>query len=294
MVSSDGLLSELPPGEAAEGIEQSSAWRRVQLARHSERPYTLDYLRSSFDEFLELHGDRLYAEDAALVGGLAALDGRTVVVVGQQKGRDTRENTIRRFGMARPEGYRKARRLMAQAEKFGFPLVSFIDTPGADPTLASEERGQALAIAENLQAMARLGTPSVALVIGEGGSGGAIAIGLADRVLMLENAIYSVAAPEAAASILWRDASLADQAAETLKITAPDLLGFGLIDGVVAEPPGGAQTDPLAAAAEVKRALLAALADLDARYGRGERLDRARLLADRYERYRGVGVFLEA
>jgi acetyl-CoA carboxylase carboxyl transferase subunit alpha len=264
------------------------------LARHPERPYTLDYLRAIFDDFLELHGDRLFAEDAALVGGLATLEGRTVVVVGQQKGRDTRENTLRRFGMARPEGYRKARRLMAQAEKFGFPLVSFIDTPGADPTLPSEERGQALAIAENLQAMARLGAPSVALVIGEGGSGGAIAIGLADRVLMLENAIYSVAAPEAAASILWRDVSLAYQAAETMKITAQDLLGFGLIDGVIAEPPGGAQTDHPAATAEVKTALLAALADLDARYGRGERLDRPRLLADRYERYRRVGVFQEA
>jgi acetyl-CoA carboxylase carboxyl transferase subunit alpha len=266
----------------------------VQLARHPRRPYTLDYLRVVFDDFLELHGDRLFAEDAAVVGGLAALEGRTVVVVGQQKGRDTRENTVRRFGMPRPEGYRKARRLFAHAEKFAFPLISFIDTPGADPTLPSEERGQALAIAENLQALARLNTPSVALVIGEGGSGGAIAIGLADRVLMLENAIYSVAAPEAAASILWRDVSLAYQAAETMKITAQDLLGFGLIDGLIAEPPGGAQTDHLAAAAEVKRALLAALADLDGRYGRGERLDRARLLTDRYDRYRRVGVFLES
>ena len=270
-----------------------AAWERVQLARHPERPYTLDFVRLIFDDFVELHGDRLFAEDPALIGGLAELDGRTVVALGQQKGRDTRENTLRRFGMARPEGYRKSLRLMRQAEKFGFPLISFIDTPGADPTLPSEERGQAFAIATNLQVMAQLRTFSLAVVIGEGGSGGAIAIGLADRVLMLENAIYSVAAPEAAASILWRDAALAPQAAETMRITAQDLLGFGLIDAVVSEPPGGAHRDRPAAAAGVKQALLEQLVGLEATYGVAPRLDLARLLADRFARYRGMGSYLE-
>jgi len=269
----------------------SAAWQRVQLARHPERPYTLDYVRLIFDDFVELHGDRLFAEDPALIGGPAELEGRTVMLIGQQKGRDTKENTLRRFGMARPEGYRKALRLMEQAEKFRFPLISFIDTPGADPTLPSEERGQALAIATNLLEMARLGTTSVAVVIGEGGSGGAIAIGLADRVLMLENAVYSVAAPEAAASILWRDVSRAPQAAETMRFTAQDLLGFDLIDGIVPEPPGGAQTDRLAAATAVKAALLEQLGTLDGSYGRGPALDVPRLLADRFERYRRIGVY---
>lgn len=287
----------LPPSDAATGdsapAAASPAWQRVQLARHPERPYTLDYVRLIFDDFLELHGDRLFAEDPALVGGLASLAGRTVIVLGHQKGRDTKENTVRRFGMARPEGYRKARRLMEQAAKFGFPLITFIDTPGADPTLPSEERGQALAIAANLLEMARLATTTLAIVIGEGGSGGAIAIGLADRVLMLENAIYSVVSPEGAASILWRDAALAPQAAETMKITAQDLLGFGLIDAVVPEPPGGAHTDHLAAAAAVKSAILEQLAALDAAYGRPPQLDVQRLLADRFERYRRMGVFEE-
>jgi acetyl-CoA carboxylase carboxyl transferase subunit alpha len=269
------------------------AWQRVQLARHPERPYTLDYVRLIFDDFVELHGDRLYAEDAALIGGPADLDGRTVMVIGHQKGRDTRENTVRRFGMARPEGYRKALRLMEQAEKFSFPLISFIDTPGADPTLPSEERGQAMAIAANLMVMARLQTTSLAVVIGEGGSGGAIAIGLADRVLMLENAIYSVAAPEAAASILWRDAALAPQAAETMKITAQDLLGFGLIDAIVPEPPGGAHNDRSATANAVKAALLEHLAGLEAVYQGGGVLNTPRLVAERRERYRRMGVYSE-
>lgn len=282
-----------PAPEQSAPPAESVAWQRVQLARHPERPYTLDYVRLIFDDFLELHGDRLFAEDPALVGGLASLAGRTVVVLGHQKGRDTKENTLRRFGMARPEGYRKARRLMEQAAKFGFPLISFIDTPGADPTLPSEERGQALAIATNLLEMARLPTTTLAIVIGEGGSGGAIAIGLADRVLMLENAIYSVVSPEGAASILWRDAALAPQAAETMKITAQDLLGFGLIDAIVPEPPGGAHLDHLGAAAAVKAAIVEQLAALDAAYGRPPHLDVERLLADRFARYRRMGVFEE-
>src|SRR5215207_8604857 len=178
-----------------------TAWQRVQLARHPQRPHTLDYLQLAFTDFVELHGDRLFADDAAIVGGLAALDGRTVMVIGHQKGRDTKDNVLRRFGMARPEGYRKALRLMRQAEKFGIPVITLIDIPGADPSLAAEERGQAFAIAENLLAMAQLGVPFVSAIIGEGGSGGALALGVADRVLMLENAVYSVASPEAAASI---------------------------------------------------------------------------------------------
>jgi acetyl-CoA carboxylase carboxyl transferase subunit alpha len=291
-VEPESLAAEgAPDVGAATPQPHSAAWERVQLARHAERPYTLDYVRAIFDDFLELHGDRLFADDAAMIGGLAELDGRTVMVVGHQKGRDTKENQLRRFGMARPEGYRKALRLMEQAAKFRFPLISLIDTPGADPTLPSEERGQALAIAENLLAMARLPTVSLAVVIGEGGSGGAIAIGLSDRVLMLENAVYSVAAPEAAASILWRDAALAPQAAETMRITAQDLLEFGLIDGIVPEPPGGAQTDRAVAAGLLKEALLGTLAELETAYGSGASLDVRRLLNDRFARYRRMGVY---
>jgi acetyl-CoA carboxylase carboxyl transferase subunit alpha len=287
------MIESHRPSSIVHGPE-SAAWERVQLARHPERPYALDYIRLIFEDFVELHGDRLFADDPALVGGLADFEGRTVMVIGQQKGRDTRENTVRRFGMPRPEGYRKALRLMRQAEKFGFPLVSLIDTPGADPTLPSEERGQALAIAANLLEMAGLETISVAIVIGEGGSGGAIAIGLADRLLMMENAIYSVAAPEAAASILWRDAALAPQAAAAMRITAQDLLEFGLIDAIVPEPPGGAHLDRLVAAINVKKALLEQFGALEGIYRAGQSLDTARLLADRFERYRRIGVYGQA
>jgi acetyl-CoA carboxylase carboxyl transferase subunit alpha len=225
-----------------------TAWERVQLARHPQRPYTLDYLQTAFSDFLELHGDRLFADDAAIVGGLATLGTRTVMVIGHQKGRDTKENVLRRFGMARPEGYRKALRLMRHAEKFGIPVVTLIDIPGADPSLVAEERGQAFAIAENLQAMSRLRVAIVSAIVGEGGSGGALALCLADRVLMLENAIYAVASPEAAASILWKDGGRGAEAAEAMKITAPDLLRFGIIDAIVPEPPGGAHTNHAAAA----------------------------------------------
>src|SRR6266704_5381976 len=225
-----------------------SAWERVELARHPQRPYTLDYLQMAFSVFLELHGDRLFGDDAAMVGGLASLHNTTVMVIGHQKGRDTKENMLRRFGMARPEGYRKALRLMRHAEKFGIPVITLIDIPGADPSLVAEERGQAFAIAENLLAMSQLRVPLVSAIIGEGGSGGALALGVADRVLMLENAIHSVASPEAAASILWKDAGNAAEAAEAMKITAADLLGFGIVDAVVPEPPGGAHTDHAAAA----------------------------------------------
>lgn len=271
-----------------------SAWERVQLARHPQRPYSLDYIGAVFDELVELHGDRLFADDPALVGGPARLDGRPVMVLGHQKGRDAKENAHRRFGMPRPEGYRKALRLMKQAEKFGLPVITLVDTPGADPTLPSEERGQALAIATNLLEMARLRVPVVTAIIGEGGSGGALAVAVADRVLMLENAVYSVVSPEGCASILWNDAGLVAEAAAAMKITAADVCRFGIADGIVPEPPGGAHLDPAAAAASLGAALRATLAELDRCYGYGEALDADRLLHDRYMRYRRIGVFDEA
>jgi acetyl-CoA carboxylase carboxyl transferase subunit alpha len=261
-----------------------SAWERVQLARHPQRPYTLDYVPLMFSEFVELHGDRLFGDDAAIVGGLATLQARTVMLIGHQKGRDTRDNLLRRFGMARPEGYRKALRLMRHAEKFGMPVVTLIDIPGADPSLVAEERGQAFAIAENLLAMSRLRVPIVSAIIGEGGSGGALALGVADRVLMLENAIYSVASPEAAASILWKDGARGAAAAEAMRITAADLLGFGVVDAIVPEPAGGAHTDHAAAAQKLQEALVAQLSELD-----GLPLDE--LVEQRSRRYRAIGVF---
>jgi acetyl-CoA carboxylase carboxyl transferase subunit alpha len=272
---------QLKPLDAA----QLSAWDRVQLARHPQRPYTLDYLQLAFSEFVELHGDRRFADDPAVVGGLGVIDRRTVMVIGHQKGRDTKDNLLRRFGMARPEGYRKALRLMKQAEKFGMPVVTLIDIPGADPSLVAEERGQAFAIAENLLEMSRLRTPIVSEIIGEGGSGGALALALADRVLMLENAIYSVASPEAAASILWKDgADRGAAAAAAMKVTAPDLLGFGIVDAIVPEPPGGAHTDHATTAQHLLQALVTALEALDG-------VPLQVLLEQRTARYRGIGVF---
>jgi acetyl-CoA carboxylase carboxyl transferase subunit alpha len=278
-MSADGRLVLKP-----QDVTPMSAWDRVQLARHAQRPYTLDYLQLSFNDFVELHGDRLFADDAAIVGGLAQLDTRTVMVVGHQKGRDTKENILRRFGMARPEGYRKALRLMRQAEKFGMPVITLIDIPGADPSLAAEERGQAFAIAENLLAMTQLRVPFVSVIIGEGGSGGALALGVADRVLMLENSIYSVASPEAAASILWKDGARGAEAAEAMKITAPDLLRFGIVDGIIPEPPGGAHTDYAAAAHALREMLLRHLDEL-------EQQPIETLLQQRALRYRSIGVF---
>jgi acetyl-CoA carboxylase carboxyl transferase subunit alpha len=263
---------------------EPGAWERVQLARHPQRPYTLDYLQLAFGDFVELHGDRHFGDDAAIVGGPAMLGSRTVMVIGHQKGRDTRENVLRRFGMARPEGYRKAQRLMRQAEKFGMPVVTLIDIPGADPSLVAEERGQAFAIAENLMAMSELRTPIVSAVIGEGGSGGALALGVADRVLMLENAVYSVASPEAAASILWKDGTRGAEAARAMRITATDLLAFGIIDGIVPEPEGGAHTDYAAAAQALRTALEAQLSEL-------ETVAIDQLVEQRARRYRGIGVF---
>lgn len=221
-----------------------TAWQQVQLARHPLRPYTLDYVSAFTTEFVELHGDRTFADDAAIVGGFMSLNDRRVMVIGHQKGRDTRENIRRNFGMPQPEGYRKANRLMRMAEKFDLPIVTLIDTPGAYPGLGAEERGQALAIAENLKLMAGLKVPIVSVVIGEGGSGGALALGVSDRIIMLQHAIYSVISPEGCAAILWKDQTKVKEAADALKLTAKHLLSFGVIDRVVPEPPGGAHRDP--------------------------------------------------
>jgi acetyl-CoA carboxylase carboxyl transferase subunit alpha len=263
-----------------------TAWQRTQLARHPKRPHTRDFIRLLFEDFVELHGDRLHGDDAAVVGGLALLDGRGVVVIGHQKGRDTREKIARNFGMPHPEGYRKALRLMQLGEKFGKPIVTFIDTPGAYPGTAAEERGQAEAIARNLHAMAGLATPIVTVVTGEGGSGGALAIGMGNRVLMLEYAIYSVISPEGCAAILWGDASRASEAAESMRITAPDLLRLGVIDGIVREPLGGAHRDWEGTAAELRTAVRTALAELAP-------TSRARLVEERQEKFRRMGAFEE-
>ncbi len=261
-----------------------SRYQRVQLARHPRRPYSLDYIERIFTEFTELKGDRLFADDPAIVAGPAYLDGEPVMVVGQQKGRDTKENLARRFGMPNPEGYRKALRLMETAARFRMPVVSLVDTPGAYPGVGAEERGQAEAIARNQREMARLETPIIVVVIGEGGSGGALAIAVGDSVLMLENAIYSVISPEGCASILWRDGKKNVQAAEALRLTAPDLLGLGVVDEVVPEPRGGAHRDWDAAAAEVRRALARHL-------GRWRETPRGELPRLRLEKYRRMGVF---
>lgn len=239
-----------------------SAWQVTQLARHPLRPYTLDYVTSCFSGFQELHGDRMYADDKALIGGLARLEGQPVVVIGHQKGRDTKERVERNYGMARPEGYRKALRLMRLAEKFKLPVVTLIDTPGAYPGVGAEERGQSEAIARNLLVMASLRTPIVSIVIGEGGSGGALAIGVADRVMMLQYSIYSVISPEGCASILWKSAEKAETAAEALGVTSDRLSKLGLIDEVLQEPLGGAHRNPSAMAETIKNALLQALTEL--------------------------------
>src|SRR5213082_3391782 len=263
-----------------------TAWQRTQLARHPKRPHARDYIRVLFEDFIELHGDRLYGDDAAIVSGLARFEGQGVVVIGHQKGRDTREKIGRNFGMPHPEGYRKALRLMQLAEKFGKPVLTFIDTPGAYPGLGAEERGQAEAIARNLREMAGLRTPIVAVVTGEGGSGGALAIGMGNRVLMLEYAIYSVISPEGCAAILWGDAGKAAEAAESMRITAPDLLRLGVIDAIVPEPVGGAHRDWDAAAVALRGVLREQLAALAA-------LDADELMAGRYEKFRRIGAFEE-
>lgn len=264
-----------------------TAWQRVQLARHPRRPYTLDLIRLLAQDFVELHGDRLFGDDHAIVGGLAQFEGHPVVMVGHQKGRDTREKLYRNFGMPHPEGYRKALRLMQLAERFAKPVITLIDTPGAYPGIGAEERGQAEAIARNLREMAGLRTPIVAVVTGEGGSGGALALGVADRVFMLEHAIYSVISPEGCAAILWEDAGKARDAAEVLRITAPDLVKLGVVDAIIPEPAGGAHRNWEAAAAGVRTAVSAALAELRA-------LPADELVSQRYAKFRRMGVFEEA
>jgi len=265
---------------------QLTPWQKVQVARHRERPYTLDYLQRAFSDYLELHGDRSFADDRAIVGGPAILNGRSVMVLGHQKGRDTRDNLARNFGMPHPEGYRKAERLMLQAERFGMPVVTFVDTPGAAPGLVDEERGQAEAIAASIATMLALRVPTVSAVIGEGGSGGALAIAVADRILMLEHAILTVASPEAAASILWRDAGKAPDAAAGMRITAEDLEKLGLVDRIVSEPLGGAHRDPPGVASTLATAIDETLREL-------ERLSVDELIAQRYAKYRDIGFFLE-
>jgi acetyl-CoA carboxylase carboxyl transferase subunit alpha len=264
-----------------------TAWQRAQLARHPKRPHTLDLFRLLLDDFIELHGDRVFGDDKAIVGGLARFEGAPVVAIGHQKGRDTRENIARNFGMPHPEGYRKALRLMELAAKFRRPIITFIDTPGAYPGLGAEERGQAEAIARNLREMAGFGTPIVCVVTGEGGSGGALAIGVADRVLMLEHAIYSVISPEGCAAILWGEATKAAEAAELMRITAPDLLRLGVIDGIVPEPAGGAHRNWEGTAANLRGPLRDALWELRSRTPED-------LVAERYEKFRKIGVFEES
>jgi acetyl-CoA carboxylase carboxyl transferase subunit alpha len=257
-------------------------WQKTQVARHPARPYTLDYIAAMFTEFTELHGDRRFGDDPALVAGFARYKDRPVAVLGHQKGRDTKQKIYRNFGMPKPEGYRKALRVMQLAAKFGRPVVTFVDTPGAYPGLDAEERGQAEAIAYNLREMARLPTPVVVNVTGEGGSGGALAVAVGDRVNMLEHSVYSVISPEGCASILWRDAGRAEEAATAMKITAQDLKGFGIVDEVVAEPVGGAHVDPEALFASLDPILDAQLRELSA-------LPVDALLQGRYDKFRRIG-----
>lgn len=269
-----------------------TVWDRVRLARNPSRPHTLDYVSELVTDFVELHGDRAFGDDRALIGGLGALAGHTVMILGHQKGTNTRENISRNFGMARPEGYRKADRLMRHAAKFGIPVVTFIDTPGAEPGIGSEERGQATAIAESLLTMAGLPVPIVACVIGEGGSGGALAIGVADRIIMLENAIYAVASPEACAAILWKDASKAPEAAETMRVTAAELHAFGLVDEVIAEPVPASEA-PHATIKAVGEAIARNLEELLAAYPPSEPSAVERMLDDRYAKFRKIGAWRE-
>src|SRR6266699_2493486 len=265
-----------------EFFDHLGAWQRTLLARHPQRPYMMDYVRILFEDFHELHGDRAYGDDPAMIAGFAKYHGRPVAVIGQQKGRDTKQRVALNFGQAKPEGYRKALRVMHLAAKFERPVFTFVDTPGAYPGIDAEERGQAEAIARNLCEMARLPVPVVVICIGEGGSGGALALGVGNTVLMLENAVYSVISPESCAAIIYRDAGKAEQAAAALRLTAEDLPAFGLIDGIIPEPAGGANEDPDAAAESLRLHLRSSLAALDA-------LDCTQLVAHRYAKFRKMG-----
>ena len=277
-----GLITDAQAIAATRG----TAWQAVQLARDPKRPHAQDVIAGVFDRFQELHGDRLFRDDPAIIGGLAELDGLFVVVVGQQKGSSTEENIARNFGMPHPEGYRKAIRLYRLAEKFHLPLITFIDTPGAFPGPEAEERGQAEAIARSIEAMTRLATPVVVVILGEGGSGGALALGVGDVVLAMENAVYSVISPEGAAAILFRSNAEAQRAANALRLAGPDLLELGIVDALIPEPPGGAQTDHTATTKAVRAALVSELERLS-------RVPTADLLSARYERFRAIGVVVE-
>jgi acetyl-CoA carboxylase carboxyl transferase subunit alpha len=278
-----------PTDEVPVGLK---AIDRVRLAREAQRPGTLDYIGDLFTGFVELHGDRVFGDDQALIGGVAAFRGRSVMVIGHQGGSNTRENIARNFGMPRPEGFRKARRLMRHAEKFGLPIVTFIDTSGADPGISSEERGQGTAIAESLLEMVGIKVPVVSVVIGEGGSGGALAISLGDRLLMLENAVYAVASPEACAAILWKDASFAGEAAETMRVTALDLQRFGIIDELIAEPVP-AHVAPRETIRAVGDRIEAHLIELEGAYDRDDPATIEALLARRYDKFRVIGAWHE-
>jgi len=261
-------------------------WQRVQLSRHSERPYTLDYIEGITSKFIELHGDRNVSDDKAMVGGFGEVDGRSIMFIGQQKGRNTKQRQMRNFGMANPEGYRKALRLMKMAEKFNKPIVTFIDTPGAFPGMEAEERGQGEAIARNLKEMFMLKVPVICIVIGEGASGGALGIAIGDRVAMLENTWYSVISPESCSSILWRSWDYKEQAAEALKLTAPDMLQFKLIDGIIKEPLGGAHTEPQKMIAALKKYILKTLDEL-------EEINPQERISQRIEKFSAMGVVQE-
>lgn len=271
---------EKPP----ENVSPHPAWLRVQLARHPKRPHAVDYIQRLFSDFQEIHGDRGFGDDPAIIAGMAQFQNRPVAVIAQEKGRDTKQRLHRNFGMPKPEGYRKALRVMQMAAKFRRPIITFLDTQGAYPGIDAEERGQGEAIARNLREMARLDTPVIAVVIGEGGSGGALALGVGNRIYMLENAVYSVISPESCAAIIYRDSGKAPEAAAALKMTAPDLLDLGLIDGIVPEPGGGAQADPDRAAEALAHTLRQSLAELAG-------MSPDQLIGERYEKFRRMGSF---
>jgi acetyl-CoA carboxylase carboxyl transferase subunit alpha len=280
------LLRMQPEPEPDSQSGEQSPWQRVQNARHPKRPHTLDYVQRIVNDFQEIHGDRLFSDDAAIVCGMGRIEDRPILLVGEQKGRDTKQKLLRNFGMPKPEGYRKALRAMQLAAKFGRPIITFLDTPGAYPGIDAEERGQAEAIARNLREMARLPVPVISVCIGEGGSGGALGLGVGNLVFMLENAVYSVISPESCAAIIWRDSTKAELAAAALKLTADDLLKLGLVDGIIPEPPGGAHEDHDESARLLKEQLVRSLDDLS-------NLSPAQVVEKRYVKFRMMGNFFE-